>query len=297
MTPIPLMREDLIYVELAILGHYHATPVAPRLSIVTPSFNQAAFVERTLRSVLDQGYPNLEYIVVDGGSSDGSAEIIERYADRLAWWVSEPDNGQTDALNKGLRRATGDIVAYINSDDYYLPGAFEAAVEALGRSNALWAVGSARFVDKHDRPTANWRPQLPRGGRHWWILDPWGVPQAATFWRREAFDRFGLFRDDMHYVFDTEFGLRLAFAGHLPELIDRDLAVRVEHDEAKSWDLQPFMVEQKRFLALYGARLTKRERTLLALQRTLLALGFYRLTASASRRYRALRGWRAAPET
>jgi glycosyltransferase involved in cell wall biosynthesis len=270
--------------------------VAPRLSIVTPSYNQAGFVERTLRSVLDQGYPNLEYIVVDGGSSDGSAEIIERYADQLAWWVSEPDNGQTDALNKGLRHAAGDIVAYINSDDYYLPGAFEAAVEVLEGSDALWAVGSARFVDKHDRPTAHWRPQLPRGGRHWWILDPWGVPQAATFWRREAFDRFGLFRDDMHYVFDTEFGLRLAFAGHLPELVDRDLAVRVEHDEAKSWDLQPFMDEQKRFLTLYGGRLTKRERSLLALQRRLLKLGFYRLTGSASRRYRALRGWRAAAE-
>jgi glycosyltransferase involved in cell wall biosynthesis len=263
--------------------------VAPRLSIVTPSFNQAAFVERTLRSVLDQGYPDLEYIVVDGGSSDGSAEIIKRYADQLAWWVSEPDDGQTDALNKGLRRATGDIVAYINSDDYYLPGAFAAAVEALSRSDALWAAGAARFVDKHDNPTAHWPARPPRGGRHWWILEPWGVPQAATFWRREAFDRYGLFREDMHYVFDTEFGLRLALSGELPELIDADLAVRVEHDEAKSWDPKPFIREQRRFITLYRNRLSRSERAQLRLQQALVALRFYRLTGWASRTYRGVR--------
>ena len=161
----------------------------PKLTIVTPSFNQATFIERTLQSVLDQGYENLEYIVVDGGSDDGSLEIIKRYADRLAWWVSEPDEGQTHALDKGLGRATGAIVAYINSDDYYLPGAFDMAVTALSQSPALWAVGAARFVDADGRVTEVWRPQLPPDARHWWILYPWGVPQAATFWRREAFAR------------------------------------------------------------------------------------------------------------
>jgi glycosyltransferase involved in cell wall biosynthesis len=90
----------------------------PKLTIITPSYNQAEWIERTIRSVLDQGYEDLEYIVVDGGSTDSSPEIIERYADRLAWWVSEPDDGQTDALNKALRRATGEIVAFINSDDH-----------------------------------------------------------------------------------------------------------------------------------------------------------------------------------
>jgi glycosyltransferase involved in cell wall biosynthesis len=256
--------------------------VKPKLSIITPSYNQAGFLERTLRSVLDQGYENLEYIVVDGGSTDGSVEILERYSDRLAWWVSERDAGQTDALNKGLRRATGDIVAYVNSDDFYLPGTFETAVDALVQSTALWVVGSARFVDKNDEPTALWTPALPQRGRHWWILDPWGVPQAATFWRREAFDRYGLFREDMHYVFDTEFGLRLALAGHLPRIVERDLAVRVEHDEAKSWDPRPFIEEQKRFIRLYRDRLNGREKALLAVHRTLLRVGFYRATGRAS---------------
>jgi glycosyltransferase involved in cell wall biosynthesis len=239
--------------------------VRPRLSIVTPSLNQAAFIERTIRSVLDQGYENLEYIVVDGGSTDGSVETIERYAHRLAWWDSELDEGQTDALNKALRRVTGDVVAYINSDDYYLPGAFEAAVEALTGTDALWAAGAARFVDVEGRTTETWWPELPKKGRHWWILDPWAVPQAATFWRREVFERFGLFRRDMHYVFDTEFGLRLALAGELPHLIDRELAVRVVHEEAKSWDRAPFDREENVLVETFRKKVSTTERLQLAL--------------------------------
>src|SRR5436305_13365681 len=115
----------------------------PKLTIITPSYNQAAFIERTLRSVLDQGYEPLEYIVVDGGSTDGSVEIIERYADRLGWWVSEPDEGQTDALNKGLARASGDVVAYINNDVQYLPGDLDADVAATERTDSLLRCGRA----------------------------------------------------------------------------------------------------------------------------------------------------------
>jgi glycosyltransferase involved in cell wall biosynthesis len=235
--------------------------MTPKLSIITPSYQQAAFLERTIRSVLDQNYPNLEYLIVDGGSTDGSVEIIQRYADRLAWWVSEADDGQTDALNKALRRATGDIVAYINSDDYYLPGAFDRAVEALAKTDALWVVGASRFVDADDNLTEVWRPALPTSkNRAVLSAGPWGVPQASTFWRRECFDRYGLFREDMHFVFDTEHGLRLAFAGHLPALIDAELAVRVVHPEAKSWDKTPFEREGAVMRQEYRARLTPRER-------------------------------------
>ena len=260
----------------------------PKLTIITPSYNQAAFIERTIRSVLDQGYENLEYLIVDGGSTDGSAEIIERYADRLAWWVSEPDEGQTHALNKGLERATGDVVAYINSDDYYLPGALDTAISVLEGSSALWAVGAARFVDADDREIAVWRPQQPPRDRHWWILYPWGVPQAATFWRRETFERHGSFRQDMHYIFDTEFGLRLAFSGELPEPIDRELAVRVVHEDAKSWDRRPFEREEKQLVRLYSSELTPAERGKLTFHHALKSASVSRVRLALAR---AARRW------
>jgi GT2 family glycosyltransferase len=143
-----------------------------------------------------------------------------------------------------------------------------------------------------------WEPAAPSTSkRQWWLIGPWGVPQAATFWRRDCFDEHGHFREDMHYVFDTEFGLRLAFAGHMPEMIDRPLAVRVLHDEAKSADRSRFVREQQRFLELYRSQMTPRERIGLTVARAMRASGFYALTGFASRTYRRWFGtpfWRAA---
>jgi glycosyltransferase involved in cell wall biosynthesis len=261
--------------------------VRPKLTVITPSFNQGAFIERTIRSVLDQGYEPLEYLIVDGGSTDETVDVIRRYEDRIAWWVSESDDGQTDALNKGLRRATGAVVAYINSDDYYLPGAFEHVVRAFETApEARWVVGACRFVNADGSLRNVWTPELPGRRRQWWMLDPWGVPQPSSFWRRELFAELGPFREDMHYVFDTEHALRLAYAGHMPGLIDAELAVRVIHEEAKSWDRRPFTEEQKRFVDLFGPALTSRERALLAMDRALIAAGVYRAAHAVSRRLR-----------
>jgi glycosyltransferase involved in cell wall biosynthesis len=270
--------------------------VAPRISIITPTLNQAAFIERTITSVLDQSYENLEYLIADGGSTDGTIEIIERYADRISWWVSEPDEGQTDALNKALAHATGDVIAYINSDDYYLPGAFDAALGVLEEHpEAWWAAGASRFVDADGMTTEVWHARPPGRHRHLWMLLPWSAPQPSTFWRRVVFDELGGFRRDMHYVFDTEFALRLAYAGHPPAIVQSELAVRVVHPEAKSWDIAPFRREQERFVEFFAPSLTPYERFRLQLTRLSIGLGVPRVAGRASQLWR--RALRRPPKT
>lgn len=240
----------------------------PALTVITPSFNQGTFIERTIQSVLDQGYENLEYVVVDGGSTDGSLEIIKRYEDRLSWWVSEPDEGQTHAINKGIERTSGEVVAYINSDDYYLPGAFETAIAALERSERSWIAGAAPNVDEEDDVLLMWKPARPEAsegrwlpGRHWWMVVPWCVPQPSAFWRRDLFDQYGLFRRDMHFAFDAEFMLRLAYAGEIPEVLPESvLSARVVHEAQKSANPRPFFKEIRSFKPLFRDQLTPRER-------------------------------------
>src|SRR3989337_3125219 len=152
----------------------------PLVSIVTPSYNQGSFLEETIRSVLGQDYPHLEYIIVDGGSSDGSGEIIQRYSDRLAWWISEPDQGQTDAINKGFSRAKGEIFAWLNSDDTYLPGAVSEAVSFLSSHPEVGMVyGDANLIDDSGKVIGKFPARqtdyrrLMRGFVH--------VPQQSTF--------------------------------------------------------------------------------------------------------------------
>jgi glycosyltransferase involved in cell wall biosynthesis len=215
----------------------------PRLTVITPSLNQAQYLERTLRSVLDQRYPDLEYIVMDGGSSDGSVEILRRYDEHLAYWVSEPDEGQSWAINRALERATGDVVAYINSDDYYLPGAFDAALPLFSDPAVRWVAGATEYRYQDGTLERLWTPKRPRGMRAGWIHGIWYVPQASSFWRRDVFEEFGALRQDLHFVFDAEFGLRLAFNGVYPLTLEKPLAVRYLHDDAKSADGARFFAE------------------------------------------------------
>jgi glycosyltransferase involved in cell wall biosynthesis len=232
----------------------------PRLTVITPSFNQARYLERTLRSVLDQEYPDLEYIVMDGGSTDDSVDILRRYDDRLSFWVSQPDEGQSWAINRGIERATGDVVAYINSDDYYLPGAFEAALPLFEEPTVRWVAGGTEYREADGTLETLWLPRRPSGSRARWIRSSWYVPQASSFWRRDVFDQFGLLRDDLNFVFDTEFGLRLALGGVQPRTFDRPLAVRYLHDEAKSADVKRFRREYRNVAKDLRRGLTSRER-------------------------------------
>lgn len=249
--------------------------------MITPSLDQGPFIERTIRSVLGQGYPELEYVIVDGGSTDGTLDVIRHYEDRLAWWVSEADSGQANAINKGIERTSGEIVAFLNSDDYFLPGAFARAMEALRSSPRQWVSGAAVNVLEGDPPeqVGVWRPEPPEaiegrpGGRQWWLLEPWHVPQPSCFWRRELFERHGPFREDMHYAFDAEFMVRLAIAGEEPELLPEDvLSARVEHPEQKSQRPLKWGPEFRRITALHRAGLAPQERRRLNLLRAPVAL-------------------------
>ena len=161
-----------------------------KISIVTPSFNQAAFVEDTLRSVLDQDYPHLEYVVIDGGSTDGSLEIIEKYKDRLHHFVSEPDTGHGNALNKGFAKTSGEIMAWLNSDDKYCPWTFRTVAEIFdAHPDVMWIAGCHGFWN--DRGTLmSVQPQYKNifdyaAGNYTWIQ------QETVFWRRALWDRAG----------------------------------------------------------------------------------------------------------
>jgi len=204
-----------------------------RVSLVTPSYNQAAFLEEAIESVLAQDHGDLEYAVVDGGSSDGSVEIIRRYEDRLAWWTSERDRGQAAALNAAFARASGDALGWLNSDDALLPGAVSRAVQELG-GDTLLVYGRALFVDERGDeifPLAA-RPfdveaMVRSCANH--------VVQPGSLFARRAWELAGPFDEDAYYFFDFQFVLRLAqLAPGSVRPIDATLATYRVHAESKS---------------------------------------------------------------
>ena len=181
----------------------------PLVSIVTPSFNQAKYLERTIESVLAQTYPDLEYFVMDGGSTDGSLEIIRKYAGRLAGWVSEPDKGQTDAINKGFGRAKGEILAWLNSDDTYEVNAIAEAVAYLEEHLDVGMVyGDANFIDEDGHTIGRFpaaqtdHRRLRRGYVH--------IPQQAAFFRAELWRRVGPLDPSFYFAMDYDLWVRLS---------------------------------------------------------------------------------------
>jgi glycosyltransferase involved in cell wall biosynthesis len=211
----------------------------PRISIITPSFNQAAFIGETIASVLDQNYPNLEYIVIDGGSTDGSVDIIRKFEHRLAYWVSEKDRGQAHAINKGLERASGDIIAYLNSDDCYLEGTLMRVAEYLKTHPDVDLVhGRCRIVDENGNKL---RERVGAINHYDEILDLWDVwwrkrnfVQPEVFWTRRIADKIGPFREDLFWVMDYEYWLRILGAGGRVGFIDAELACFRRHSNQKS---------------------------------------------------------------
>jgi len=178
----------------------------PLVSIVTPSLNQAQYLEETIRSVLLQSYPNLEYIIIDGGSTDNSVEIIQKYEPWLAYWVSEPDEGQSHALNKGFRNSHGEILAWLNSDDIYLPNAILNQVATLLKKTNYGIVFSdVNFIDDTGK-------LIYKGyGRSYSVFEllRFSIPmQPTVFFQREIWDQVGDFNQDFHFSLDSEYWLR-----------------------------------------------------------------------------------------
>jgi glycosyltransferase involved in cell wall biosynthesis len=178
----------------------------PKISIVTPSLNQDQFLEKTILSVLNQNYPNLEYIIIDGGSTDGSVDIIKKYKKYIDYWVSEPDEGQSEALNKGFKLCTGEIVGWQNSDDTYLPGSFEIAANMFSEDIDV-IYGNIKHIDEEDRVIRN-HCFLPVS-RITVIYESLFAANQGAFFNRKAFEKYGFLDESLHYAMDCEFFLRL----------------------------------------------------------------------------------------
>jgi glycosyltransferase involved in cell wall biosynthesis len=229
----------------------------PRITVVTPSYNQGRYLDQTIRSVLDQAYPNLEYIICDGGSTDDSVDVIKRYEHRLAWWSSGKDKGQTDAINKGLDRATGELYTYINSDDTLFPGSLMAAARAYAEGKE-WITGWAMFLEADG---GEW-PQLPEAYMRridWFHCNP--ISQQGTFWAARLTKELGGFREDMHFGFDYEFWMRIIFkAKVMPHLIRKCMGGYRLHEASKTVSqYEKFRVEFKRLRSDYWHYLSPEE--------------------------------------
>jgi glycosyltransferase involved in cell wall biosynthesis len=181
----------------------------PLVSIVTPSYNQVQFLGKTIQSVLNQEYENLEYIIVDGGSSDGSLELIKTFENNLSGWVSEPDSGQSEAINKGFELAKGDILAWLNSDDLYYPWAVKRAVEGLTSHPEVGMVyGDTDLIDEDGQVIGKFNAQqtnyqrLMRGGVY--------IPQPAAFWRAELYRQVGPLDPSLYFAMDYDLWVRFA---------------------------------------------------------------------------------------
>lgn len=203
----------------------------PKVSIVTPSYNQAEFLERTILSVLNQNYPNLEYIIIDGGSTDGSVDIIKKYEKYFTYWVSEKDTGQADAINKGFKIATGELVAWQNSDDIYLPRAFFRIIEELRKHPDCCVVFSNVYlIDENDEVFKEMR-FIPFDLEHLIYYD-WNLSSQAVFWKRELFNTVGYLKN-YKVLFDLDWFIRVGKATKKFRFIKEFLGAYRIHSKSK----------------------------------------------------------------
>ena len=205
----------------------------PKISVITPSYNQGQFIEETILSIINQNYSNLEYIIIDGGSTDNSVEIIKKYEKQLTYWVSEKDQGQSEAINKGFKKATGDIVCWINSDDILMPNALNNVANFFTSNDDVdFLNGYLLIIDKYSKVISNFfilkqKIWYARHGIYY-------IAQQSMFWKRSLFDRIGFLREDFHAMMDMEFLIRIFQSncriGHLDKILG---AIR-KHEKTKT---------------------------------------------------------------
>lgn len=225
-------------------------PNYPKISIITPSYNQGKFIEQTIRSVLLQRYPNLEYIIMDGNSTDNTIDIIKKYNQWITYWESVNDKGQTHAINKGLERSSGEILAFINSDDYYAPNTFFKVAE-LFQKGYEWIVGAVNYIDEYNSNILRWAPNLDTTSNNFldWLAGAGGIPQPSTFWTRRILNKHGYFVEEMNFSFDDEYWIRLLSKNEKITFVDIDFSFRRFHGQAKtSTNPQGFIDEKTNFI-------------------------------------------------
>lgn len=215
----------------------------PKFSVVTPTYNQGQFIEKTIDSVLSQGYPNLEFIVIDGGSKDETLSILNKYERHLAYWVSEPDRGQSHAINKGMMKATGDYLTWLNSDDWYLPGALRHMNEVFAANpGAGMAVGKGRIVDQAGKELNSISPttEITLETLFTWLTGG-DFLQPSSVFTRSAWESAGQINEEIHIALDVDLWLRMAKAGVKFVTTDALLSEALSHPEAKTTAFEDLM--------------------------------------------------------
>jgi len=235
----------------------------PRITIVTPNYNFGQYIEETIRSVLLQGYPNLEYIVIDDGSTDNSIEIIRKYEKWLSFWETGANHGQTKAINRGFKKSGGEILGYLNSDDLLEKNALSLVAEKMEKGKVDWLAGRGVYIDEQGRVINRDTPLLQKGILGWLSFTN-HLCQPATFWSAQLARDVGIFDETLDYSMDYDFFLRSAFSGYRPHVTNLQLAREYWHKECKSYHRDDYSHEREKILGKFMPNLSKQRKRELA---------------------------------